>query len=132
MYIVVDTNIIVNALKSSDRNAKSVRLMREIFRGDYVIGLSPEIMNEYRDVLSRKHLGIDPIYARIVLRLIESHGEMIDPKPTTPSEVEMRDEKDRIFFDVARCLNAKLITRNYKDYPVHELITLIDDFIKSE
>ena len=30
MHIVVDTNIIVNALKSKDRSAKSVRLMREM------------------------------------------------------------------------------------------------------
>ena len=63
MHIVVDTNIIVNALKSQDRNAKSVQLMRAIFRGDYVIGLSPEIMKEYRDVLSREHLGIDSSFS---------------------------------------------------------------------
>lgn len=39
----------------------------------------------------------------------------------------MKDEDDRIFFDVAKCVGAKLITRNYTDYPVHELITLIDE-----
>lgn len=47
--------------------------------------------------------------------------------PMTEEEVEMRDEDDRIFFDVAKCANARLVTRNYKDYPVHELVTLIDE-----
>ena len=48
-------------------------------------------------------------------------------KPSSKDYVEMRDEKDRVFFDVAKCINAKLITRNYKDYPTHELVTLIDE-----
>ena len=39
----------------------------------------------------------------------------------------MVDEDDRIFFDVARCLNVRLVTRNYRDYPIDELITLIDE-----
>ena len=39
----------------------------------------------------------------------------------------MKDEDDRKFFDVARCLNVKLVTRNEKDYPVYELITDIEE-----
>lgn len=39
----------------------------------------------------------------------------------------MKDEDDRVFFDVAKCLNIKLITRNYKHFPVDELVALIDE-----
>lgn len=39
----------------------------------------------------------------------------------------MGDEDDRVFFDVARCLNVKLVTRNLSHYPVHELRTSIDE-----
>ena len=59
MQIVIDTNIIVNALKSKDNNAKSVRLMQDVFRGKYEIGVSADIIREYREVLHRPHLKID-------------------------------------------------------------------------
>ncbi len=32
-----------------------------------------------------------------------------------------------LVIDTNIIVNAKLVTRNYKDYPVHELITLIDE-----
>ncbi len=127
MQIVIDTNIIVNALKSQDDSAKSVQLMRDVFRGKYEIGLSADIVREYREVLHRPHLNINYDDAERIIYLIEKHSIFIEPKASTQQHVEMRDEKDRVFFDVAKCLNAKLITRNYKDYPVHELITLIDE-----
>lgn len=125
--IVIDTNIIVNALKSVNDNSKSVRLIEDIFRGKYEIGLSSEIIKEYRDVLNRPRLGINSDDAEMIIKLLEKHAIIIEPNPSTKDRVDMRDEKDRIFFDVAKCLGAKLITRNYRDYPVHELITLIDE-----
>ena len=125
--IVIDTNILVNALKSQNDEAKSVLLLEDVFRGKYEVGLSSEIVREYRDVLHRPHLNINPEDADAVIALVEKHGYYIEPRPSTNDYVEMRDEKDRVFFDVAKCLNAKLITRNYKDYPVHELVTLIDE-----
>ena len=39
----------------------------------------------------------------------------------------MKDEDDRAFFDVAKCLKIRLITDNLKHYPVHELRTRIDE-----
>lgn len=49
--IVIDTNILVNALKSQNDEAKSVLLLEDVLRGKYEIGLSSEIVREYRDVL---------------------------------------------------------------------------------
>ena len=85
--IVIDTNIIVNALKSVVDGAKSRQLMRDLLNGKYILCVSSDIVSEYDDVLHRSELGISP----------------------------------------AKCLDAKLITRNHKDFPVHELVTLIDE-----
>ena len=85
MLLVIDTNILVNALKSHDDHAKSVQLMRDVFAGRHVVCVSSEIMKE------------------------------------------QMDEEDRIFFDTAKYLNARLVTRNYKHYPVHELVMLLDE-----
>ena len=127
MHIVIDTNILVSALKSGNDYSRAVLLLEDVFAGIYTVCYSDAILEEYRDVLSRPHLGLDPEDVEETISMIIEFGEHIEPKPTTSDEVQMKDEDDRIFFDVAKCLNAKLITRNHKDYPVHELVTLIEE-----
>lgn len=41
------------------------------------------------------------------------------------SDIPMKDEKDRIFYDVARTCKARLVTGNLKHYPVDELVTAL-------
>ena len=126
--IVIDTNILVNAFrKDSDAHAKAYRLIADVYRGKYLVYVSDEIVDEYIEVLHRKRLRISPFRRFMWLLWIKRNGMFIEPKPTTQDEVEMRDEDDRIFFDVAKCVGAKLVTRNYKHFPVHELVTLIDE-----
>ena len=125
--IVIDTNILVNALKSKEDGAKSRQLMKDVINGKYTMCVSSYIIAEYDDVLHRPQLGIRKESADWLMGWIRTHAFYIEPLPTDPSIVEVRDEKDRPFFDVAKCLNIKLITRNYKDFPVHERVTLIDE-----
>lgn len=127
MLVVIDTNIIVNALKSSTINSKAMRLLDDLFHGVYTICVSSAIMDEYIDVLNRPHLGLSQSAISDIIRWIDTHAYHIEPLPTNQEKIPMKDESDRIFYDVAKCLNARLITRNYKDYPVDELITLIDE-----
>ena len=127
MIIVVDTNILVNAIKSENKHSKAATLIEEILTGKYKMCISQEIMDEYEDVLHREYLKLDAALVDWMLAWIRCNSIWIEPKPTTQNQAEMRDEDDRCFFDVAKCLNAKLITRNYKDYPIHELITVIDE-----
>lgn len=127
MLVVIDTNILVNALKSNDDHAKSVLLMDDIYAGKHTMCVSQDIMDEYREVLYRPELNIKRETILEVLRWIDDFSFHIEPLPTTQEQVDMKDEDDRIFFDVAKCLNARLITRNYKHYPVHELVTIIDE-----
>lgn len=46
----------------------------------------------------------------------------IEPKPTIN---KVLDEKDRIFYDTARCSGSKLVTGNFRHYPVEENITAL-------
>ena len=89
--------------------------------------ISSQIFDEYSDVLHRKHLNLPQNDVDLFLAWIRLNSICIEPKPTTSKEVMMLDEDDRPFYDLAKCLGIKLVTRNYKDYPVHELITLIDE-----
>ncbi len=129
MLLVVDTNIIVSAIKTKDENSMSLRLMQEIMTGKHTMCVSDEILDEYEDVLHRSSLQLSAHKVDRFLAWIRLNSCVINPRPTTQKEVEMRgDETDRKFFDVAKCLNAKLVTKNYRHYPVHELITIVDEF----
>ena len=37
----------------------------------------------------------------------------------------MKDEKDRVFYDLAKSCRARLVTGNIKHYPVDELVTAL-------
>lgn len=127
MLLVIDTNIIVNALLSNNENAKSMKLMSDVFEGVHRMCVSSAIMEEYRDVLSRSIFHIPKDIYEELIQWIDENALHVEPLPTTQREAEMKDEDDRAFFDVAKCVHARLVTRNYKHYPVHELVTLIDE-----
>lgn len=135
MLLVIDTNIIVSAIKSGikkDENGnevytKAYRLMADVFNGKHRMVVSKEIFAEYEDVLHRSHLQLEPLKVEKFLAFIKLSAVWIEPLPTTQSQVAIKDEDDRIFYDVAKCLNVRLITDNIKHYPVHELRTKIDE-----
>ncbi len=135
MLLVIDTNIIVRTIKSGikqDQNgnliySKAYRLMADVFNGKHRMVVSKEIYAEYEDVLHRPYLQLDALKVEKFLAFIKATAVWIEPLPTTHSQVEMVDEDDRVFFDVAKCLNIKLVTDNLKHYPVHELRTKLDE-----
>ncbi len=135
MLLVIDTNIIVSAIKSGikkdkDGNmvyTKAYRLMADVFTGKHQMAVSRAIIAEYEDVLHRPDLKLNPVKVERFLAFIKLSAVWIDPLPTTQKQIEMKDEDDRIFFDVAKCLNIKLVTDNLKHYPVHELRTKLDE-----
>ncbi|MCR5789280.1 MAG: PIN domain-containing protein [Lachnospiraceae bacterium] len=135
MLLVIDTNIIVSAIKSGikqdqDGNliyTKAYRLMADVFNGKHRMVVSKEIFAEYEDVLHRPRLQLDALKVEKFLAFIKLTAVWIEPVPTTLSQLAMIDEDDRVFFDAAKCLNIKLITNNLKHYPVHELRTKLDE-----
>lgn len=135
MLLVIDTNIIVSAIKSGikiDQNGnyvytKAYRLMADVFNGKHRMVVSKEIIAEYEDVLHRARLQLDPLKVEKFLAFIKLSAVWIEPLPTTQSQLAMDDEDDRAFLDVAKCLNIRLVTDNLKHYPVHELRTKLDE-----
>lgn len=130
MLVVVDTNILVSAIKTKlDINSptKPQRLFLDIISGKHTMVISTPIIREYEDVLKREYLKLDLILVEKFIAYIKINSIWIEPLPTTSEELQMTDEDDRAFFDVAKCMNAKLITANLKHYPIHELRTSLDE-----
>ena len=107
--------------------SKAYRLMADVFLGKHKMVVSEKIIAEYEDVLHRQYLKLDLIKVDKFLAFIKLNSIWIEPLPTKQSQIFMPDEDDRIFFDVAKCLNIRLVTGNLKHYPVHELRTKIDE-----
>lgn len=125
MLVVLDTNILVSALMTPD--GKAYALLKRVLQGEYTICISSEIMEEYKDVLHRERLHLDKFLIDYLLSVFYIQGIWIEPLPSNSQKVAMVDESDRKFFDVAKCLHAKLVTGNFKHYPVDELITSLDE-----
>lgn len=127
MLIVLDTNIIVSALKTPD--GKAYMLLEQVLKEKYKVCISSDIMAEYKDVLNRDKLALDKYLVDYLLSWLVINGLWIEPLPSNNDTIPMKDESDRKFFDLAKCLQAKLVTGNFKHYPVHELVTSLDELI---
>lgn len=127
MLLVVDTNIIVRALLTKNTESKSYLLIKDILSGVHKMCVSSDMMSEYQDVLNRDELCIDKSKVSFFLSWVRINSFWIEPNQKTSADIAFIDEDDRVFFDVAKCLNVKLVTANYKHYPVHELITTVDE-----
>lgn len=120
MSLVIDTNIIVSALLSSE--SRAFRLLSDVLDGKYIVLISEEIFEEYEAVLYRDKFGFDNDIITFLLNWFKENAVWIQ---VLESDVPMKDEKDRVFYDLAKSCKAKLVTGNIKHYPVDELVTAL-------
>lgn len=123
VYAVIDTNVIVASLLTKHHDSATARVMDAVFSGKVVPLLNDEIIAEYRDVLHRKRLGLNPEKCDFIISLITDLGMTLDRISTNASMV---DEKDRVFYEIALAGldmgNSKLVTGNTKHYPEVDFI----------
>ena len=93
--VVLDTNVLVSALRTPSGNPAKVYKM--FLAEELILVYSEEILAEYEDVLHRPRLQISTEDADTVLEAIRLCGDLVAPNPSTDS---MPDEDDRIFYDV--------------------------------
>ena len=123
MRLVIDTNILVSALLSPDGTA--FRLLSDVFDNKHEVIINEEIFREYDDVLHRERFGFDEEVISFILDWFRNNAIWIE---VTESQIPMLDEKDSVFYDVAKCTKSKLVTGNNRHYPVDELVTSLWEF----
>ena len=124
MNIVIDTNVFVSALLSPDN--KSFYILEKIFDGTYTLCYNEEILDEYKNVLSRKKFGIDKTKISYLVSFIRLKGIYI--LEHKKSSISFPDESDRVFYDIAMLSDAILITGNIKHFPKHKRIMTVATF----
>lgn len=111
--IVLDTNVLVSGLLS-DRAAPG-QIVDLITAGEIELACDARILAEYREVLSRPELRINPSDAEFVLQHIEHTALRVTPKPWPE---QLPDPDDEPFLAVAEGAPADcLVTGNLRHFP---------------
>jgi uncharacterized protein len=111
MKVVIDTNVLVSAvLKNRDPEAI---IMFVAGRNDMEWIVSPEILTEYREVLSRPKFGLS-------VAILQNWFDMLDVL-TVLCDVDLdldfpRDRKDAIFLACAITVDADYLITGDKDF----------------
>lgn len=114
LRLVLDTNIIVSAPLKPDGLERTIFLLA-ISRPARLY-ISPPILSEYRNVLSRPELEIRKRLRLQFLDLIESRSHLI--RPTKPICGVTADPGDDIFLECADAARADYLdTGNRKHFP---------------
>lgn len=122
IFAVIDTNVIVSALITKSPQSPPNMVLREVLDGKIIPLYHTEIIEEYREVLSRTKFHLKAETIQTVINSITSNGIKVEPKPTGEIFVDM---DDLIFYEVAmekRDDDAYIVTGNKKHYPVKDFI----------
>lgn len=113
MRVVVDTNVLVAALLSP--RGPSGRIL-DLLTEELLIPLyDGRILDEYREVLSRREFGFSSHVVEALLEHVETIGQRMTAVPVS---VILPDKDDQAFLEVAIAGHAEaLITGNLRHFP---------------
>ena len=124
MNIVLDTNVLVSALRSPRRKPASI--INAVIVGRFNLCYDFRIVEEYERVLRYPKFGFSNAEIDALLDPMLRQGPSVIALPLR--EVPFTDESDRKFYEVARYCRAPLITGNAAHFPADETIVTVADF----
>jgi uncharacterized protein len=111
--LAIDTNVVISAALKPTGLQRTVLLLAVTKPARLYV--SRPILEEYREVLRRRELGIRKGLRQQLLQLIESHSYTVSPVRALDVT---RDADDNIFVECAEAAGADyLVTGNQKDFP---------------
>lgn len=120
IYAVLDTNVLVSALLSKSAESTISRLINAVIMGEITVLYSAEIIEEYREVLSRDKFRFPQVLQDALINHVLKNG--IDSERVHFDEL-MPDEDDRVFYEIALGKDgAFLVTGNLKHFPVSPIV----------
>ena len=121
LYAVIDTNVLVSALISKNPATPPLVVLAHVYSGDITPVFNDEIIQEYRDVLSRKKFHLDPTDIDNALQVFLDYG--LNLNRTKVDDETMSYPKDIVFYEVKMTKeDAFLVTGNTKHFPRKPLV----------
>ena len=133
-YAVIDTNVLVSAMLKW--NSVPGHIIELVFDGLIVPVFSREIIEEFKEVLSRSKFHLSNDIVEDIIGSLTDSGIFVDGET---QNMEFIDEKDRMFFEVVmeerKEEDAYLVTGNIRHFPVEPFIVtprqMLDIIVKS-
>ena len=111
---VIDTNVLVSAFWTRNRLSPTVRIVQAMVNGGFTPVYSPEMISEYREVLSRAKFDFSADEVNALVNHIVASGELAEPADV---DAQFPDPKDKVFYCTAFAGDTHLVTGNMKHYP---------------
>ena len=112
-YAVFDTNVIVSALLTSHPDSPTAILLNMVMDGVIIPVFNDAILDEYKEVLSRKKFGFTSDQINNVILALATGINL----ERTYSDVVFSDPDDAVFYEVALSKEeAYLVTGNLKHF----------------
>ena len=116
LRLVLDTNVIVSAALKADGLQRTVFLLA--ITKPARLCVSPEILSEYRDVLSRPELSIRKGLRLQFLELIKNHSRVLHPARS----IHITSDPDQQYFHRVRRCGARGLSRHRKSSPLSQIL----------
>lgn len=115
VYAVIDTNVLVSAMYTSNEKAATARLIRALGNGNFRTLYNDEIIKEYQEVLHRAKFDFDSELAGMLIETVISNGI---PANRIASGEQFPDPDDAVFYEVALSKEgAFVVIGNLKHFP---------------
>ena len=110
--VVLDTNVLVSALLNSF--GAPGRVLGLELAGELTVAHDDRVLAEWRQVLHREKFGFSAGDIEVLLGFVEGEGINVN---ASPFAIELADQDDLPFLEVAHAAEAALITGNTRHYP---------------
>lgn len=128
IYAVIDTNVLVSSLFSGGNASNPYLVVSAVLRGLIIPLYNDEIIDEYRDVLSRKKFNFKPNLINVLLSAFTEYG--INTARTASDEI-LPDNDDIVFYEVKMSVDdSYLVTGNTKHFPQKPFVVTPAEMVK--
>ena len=129
-YVVIDTNILVSALLTSNPDSPTVKILKLVSEGILTPLYSEYLLAEYHEVLTRSKFAIPTALCNGIVAMFLEYGMDFEPVLV---DLDLPDKDDIPIFliaDQTRDYRTYLVTGNLKHFPEREFVispkTLVD------
>ena len=121
IYAVIDTNVIVSALMTSNKESNPNQVVKAINIGNIIPIYNDEIESEYKRVLHYPKLKITEEQINTFISSLRKLGIKVDR--TKIDDETFPDPDDIVFYEVRMSVDdSYLVTGNQKHFPVKPFI----------
>ncbi len=129
VFAVIDTNVIVSALTSKNPESSPLLVLAHVYSGTITPVFNADIIQEYREVLSRKKFQLNPLDIEDALQVIQDYG--LNVERTEVKDEVFPDPNDIVFYEVKMSKeDAYLVKGNIKHFPKKPFVVTPREMVK--